>query len=172
MTGGCRNDEVRGLVVRVRYAIGAGALAVMVAASGWAWWAGHAGGTRYGLRAAERATGPACAGLAGRWPGRLDGHGRERVDVTGAEAWGSGAVTARCGVTSPGPSPDPCVSVNGVDWLLEQARSRQAGKKILVSYGRSPAVEVTISHEVRALDTVLLDLSKAVAPIAQRSHCV
>ncbi|ANP50524.1 hypothetical protein J2Z21_004255 [Streptomyces griseochromogenes] len=158
--------------MRVRYAVGAGALAVMVAASGWAWWARHDSDPRYGLRAAERASGPACTGLAGRWPGRLDGHRRERVDVTGAEAWGAGAVTARCGVTSPGPSADPCVSVNGVDWLLEQARSRQAGRKVLVSYGRSPAVEVTVSPGVRAVDTVLLDLSKAVAPMAQRSHCV
>ncbi|WP_425264546.1 DUF3515 family protein [Streptomyces cellostaticus] len=99
-----------------------------MAASGWAWWAGHDSGPRYGLQAAGRAPGPACAGLAGRRPGRLDGHGREQVGVTGAQAWGSGAVTARCGVTSPGPSADPCVSVNGVDRLLEQARSRQAGR--------------------------------------------
>lgn len=159
--------------MRVRYAVGAGALAVLVAAGGWGWWAGQGGGdARYGLRAAERASGPACAGLAGRWPGRLDGHDRERVAVTGAEAWGGGAVTARCGLVSPGPSPDPCMSVNGVDWLLELARSRQSGKKVLVSYGRTPAVEVTISPGVRAVDSVLIDLSEAVAPITQRSHCL
>ncbi|OXY99143.1 DUF3515 family protein [Streptomyces diastatochromogenes] len=156
----------------MRYAVGAGALAVLVAAGGWGWWAGQDGGARYGLRAAERASVPACTGLAGRWPGRLGGHDREGVGVTGAEAWGGGAVTARCGLVSPGPSTDPCVSVDGVDWLLEQARSRQSGKKVLVSYGRTPAVEVTISPGVRAVDSVLTDLSKAVAPIAQRSHCL
>ncbi|MEU5533906.1 DUF3515 family protein [Streptomyces sp. NPDC020362] len=158
--------------MRVRYAVGAGALAIVVAVTGWARWGRPDGDPHHGLRAAERAAGPACTSLAGRWPGRLDGHRRERVGVTGAEAWGGGAVTARCGVTSPGPSADPCVNVNGVDWLIEQARSRRAGRKVLVSYGRSPAVEVTVSPGVRAVDTVLLDLSKAVAPMAQRSHCV
>ncbi|MFF7971603.1 DUF3515 family protein [Streptomyces sp. NPDC007905] len=159
-------------MVGKRYAIGAGALAVVVAAAGWGWWAGHDSGPRYGLRAAERASGAACAGLAGRWPARLDGHGREGVGVTGAEAWGGGAVTARCGLTSPGPSLDPCVSVNGVDWLIEQAGSRQSGRKVLVSYGRDPAVEVTIAPGVRAVDEVLIGLSEAVAPLAQRSHCL
>ncbi|MFJ9819151.1 DUF3515 domain-containing protein [Streptomyces sp. NPDC101151] len=158
--------------MRVRYAVGAGALAVVVAAAGWAWWARHDSGTRYGLSAAERASAPACTGLSGRWPGRLDGHGRERVGVTGAEAWGGGAVTARCGLVSPGPDLDPCVSVNGVDWLIEQDRSRRSGKQVLVSYGRSPAVEVTISPGVRAVDEVLTELSRAVAPIVQRSHCL
>ncbi|MCZ0986003.1 DUF3515 family protein [Streptomyces diastatochromogenes] len=155
----------------MRYAVGAGALAVLVAAGGWGWWAGQDGGARYGLRAAERASVPACMGLAGRWPGGW-AVTTARGGVTGAEAWGGGAVTARCGLVSPGPSTDPCVSVDGVDWLLEQARSRQSGKKVLVSYGRTPAVEVTISPGVRAVDSVLTDLSKAVAPIAQRSHCL
>ncbi|MFF7750732.1 DUF3515 family protein [Streptomyces sp. NPDC007971] len=156
----------------MRYAVGAGALAIVVVVTGWARWGRPDGDPQHGLRAAQRATGPACRSLAGRWPGRLDGHGRERVGVSGAEAWGDGAVTARCGVTSPRLSPDPCMNVNGVDWLLEQARSRRAGKKVLVSYGRSPAVEVTVSPGVRAVDTVLLGLSKAVAPIAQPFHCV
>lgn len=55
-------------------------------------------------------------------------------------AWGDPAVIARCGVATPGPSTDGCLSVNGVDWL---AIPLSDGTKF-VTYGRAPALEVLV----------------------------
>ncbi|MFF7018744.1 MULTISPECIES: hypothetical protein [Streptomyces] len=41
----------------------------------------------------------------------------------------------RCGVTGLGPTVDPCFAAEGVDWVVDTARSSD-NKKVIVTYGR------------------------------------
>ncbi|MEU9382811.1 DUF3515 family protein [Streptomyces sp. NPDC048279] len=112
---------------------------------------------------------PACARIAGRYPARLGEAARDPVTFEGLAVWGQGAVELRCGVTPPGPTTDACVSVDGVDWVW---RERAGDREYLVTYGRSPAVEVSVATSVTRLDGVLLDLSHLVAPLAPNAECL
>ncbi|MGW3630178.1 DUF3515 family protein [Streptomyces sp. NPDC005122] len=98
-------------------------------------------------------------------------HERDRVSYDGLAAWGRGAVELRCGVYPPAPTTDMCVTVDGVDRVLEEAQSRD-GRKYLVTYGRRPAVGVSISDDVPETDVVMVEMSRLVAPVMQRARCV
>lgn len=125
----------------------------------------------FGLRQGPLAKDPACARIARHYPDRLDGNRRDRITFEGLAVWGHGAVRLRCGLIPPAPAKDPCVAVNGVDWVLREADS-QGGRKLLVTYGRRPAVEVSLADSVRQTDTVLIELSRLVAPVPQNDHCL
>ncbi|MFG2356747.1 DUF3515 domain-containing protein [Streptomyces sp. NPDC048521] len=125
----------------------------------------------FGLRQGPQAKDPACARIAAHYPDRLDGHRRGRITFEGLAVWGHGAVRLRCGLTPPAETKDPCVAVNGVDWVLREAASR-GGRKLLVTYGRRPAVEVSLADSVRQTDTVLMELSRLVAPVPRNERCL
>ncbi|MDX3224693.1 DUF3515 domain-containing protein [Streptomyces sp. ME19-01-6] len=125
----------------------------------------------FGVEAAPRGDAPECGRIAKEFPSRLDG--RERADggAAGVAVWGDRAVVLRCGMSPPLPTADPCVEVNGVDWVVEEAKSRD-GEKVVITYGRDPAVEVSISDRVAGIDGVLVELSKVVKPIRQQRECL
>jgi hypothetical protein len=58
-------------------------------------------------------------------------------------AWGDPAVIARCGVRSPGPTTDTCISASGVDWVAH----RLSDGYRFITFGRSPAIEVLVPHD-------------------------
>ncbi|MEV6761035.1 DUF3515 family protein [Streptomyces sp. NPDC051105] len=123
----------------------------------------------FGLAQGPLAKDPACARIADRYPDRLGGAARDPVTFEGLAVWGHGAVELRCGLTPPAPTTDACVSVDGVDWVW---RERAGGRRYLVTYGRNPAVEVSIADSVTRPDAVLLDLSHLVAPIRAGAKCL
>lgn len=125
----------------------------------------------YGVRAAAGAGAPECTRIAKDYPDRLGGQERDRTDLPGVGVWGSGAVVLRCGLTPPRPTTDACVNVDDVDWVLREARSRE-GRKLLITYGRHPAVEATISDQGTDIDTLLVELSEIVKPMRQYEHCI
>ena len=95
-----------------------------------------------GLSEAQRT---ACATWHASLPASLDGQQqrrtRPRSDLTAA--YGSPAISLRCGVTVPGPDPDHgCLQDTSgtVDWLVVP-RDRST---LLLSYGRDPAVELVV----------------------------
>ncbi|MER6219508.1 DUF3515 family protein [Streptomyces sp900105755] len=124
----------------------------------------------FGLAQGPFARDPACARLADRYPDRLGGAARDRVTFEGLAVWGHGTVELRCGVNPPGPTTDACVSVDGVDWVWREAAG--TGRRELVTYGRSPAVEVSAAVSVAGLDAVLVDVSHLVAPIRSGAKCL
>ncbi|MGW1373779.1 DUF3515 family protein [Streptomyces sp. NPDC002446] len=125
----------------------------------------------FGVEAAPSGGGPECTRIANGYPDRLNGQERDRVDLPGVAVWGSGAVVLRCGLTPPRPTTDTCVSVDEVDWVLREARSRD-GRKLLITYGRHPAVEAAISDQAPELDALLVELSRIVKPLRQHEHCI
>lgn len=94
---------------------------------------------------APRADEALCAQVASAWPTQVGGNERVEttVDSPTVAAWGDPAIIARCGVTSPGPTTDECLSADGVDWVM----TRLDDGMRFVTYGRDPAVEVLVpSH--------------------------
>ncbi|KPI28863.1 Protein of unknown function DUF3515 [Actinobacteria bacterium OK074] len=125
-----------------------------------------------GIAQAPHADAPACARIAKSYPAVLGGHRRTDTSSTpGIAVWGDKAVVLRCGLTPPAATTDPCVAVDGVDWVYRQSASRD-GRKVIITYGREPAVEVTLSTQDTAVDGALVDLSGLVRPIRQHDHCI
>ena len=90
----------------------------------------------------DRAGDSACAALAEHWPADISGMAARQVSVTSpaARAWGDPAIVAICGYPPPGPSTAECVSVDGVDWVIQ----RRSDGVQFTTYGRSPAMDVLI----------------------------
>ncbi|MFK0154874.1 DUF3515 family protein [Streptomyces sp. NPDC090499] len=145
-------------------------MAVVGLVAGGALVAGELDSPVFGLAQGPFARDPACARLADRYPHRLGGVARDRVTFEGLAVWGHGAVELRCGVNPPGPTTDACVSVDGVDWVWRETAGD--GRKKLVTYGRSPAVEVSVAGSVAGLDGVLVDLSHLMAPLREGAKCL
>ncbi|MCX4765670.1 DUF3515 domain-containing protein [Streptomyces sp. NBC_01275] len=123
------------------------------------------------VTAAPRGDAPECARIARGYPSSLGGQERSGPRLAGVAAWGEGAVVLRCGLEPPAPTVDRCLNVNGVDWVLEDAKFRD-GRKVLITYGRDPAVELAITDRAAQTDTALVELSRAVQPIRQIAKCV
>lgn len=124
-----------------------------------------------GIEPAEHASSSACTGADKAYPGHVAGKERDDTDQPGVAAWGGGQVIWRCGLTPIRPTLDPCFNVNGVDWVLRQAKST-GGKKVLITYGRKPAVEVTVKDGTDAVDGVLVDVSRMAKPLPKYSKCL
>jgi hypothetical protein len=130
--------------------------------------AGCGGSTK--ITPAPDASAGACGSLLNRAPSTVLNGTRNSLDVAGAASWGSPAVVMRCGVTPPGPTADHCIEVNdGLYWIYTQTKKTYD----FVSYGRVPAVEVTVPTSVpqsNATDA-LIDLADAVRPLKVTGHC-
>lgn len=129
---------------------------------------------------------PACATLARQAPPVLAGLALRPTTAQGAQAWGpggpdalaaAGEVVARCGVEPPGPTTTACTSVSSgpidVDWIS----STSGGGSRFTTYGRRPAVQVTIPSSLTNADpaitqSVLADLAPAVATIEAQRRCL
>ncbi|MHC3473240.1 DUF3515 family protein [Streptomyces sp. 7R007] len=125
----------------------------------------------HGLSAAPRGDAPPCARVTDASPDALDGRERAGTGLPGVAVWGDGAVTLRCGLAPPAATVDPCIAVDGVDWVWRPSTGHD-GRRVLVTFGRDPAVEVSVSDRVAGIDEVLVELSGAVRSIRQGERCV
>lgn len=114
-----------------------------------------------------------CANITVRLPDSVAGKAKRDTDAQATAAWGDPAVVLlRCGVTPIGPTTKPCVTVNGVDWVLETDPSAETIRYI--TFGRTPASEVVISHAAGGVSdaAVLPDLADAIASVKQTKKCL
>jgi len=117
------------------------------------------------MQPADEANAPDCAAVSVRLPDSVDGQPRRWTDAQATGAWGSPAsVLLTCGVAVPGPSTLVCQSVNGVDWLIDDA---DAPNYRFTTYGRSPAVEVYLDYDVVSAQAVLSALATAVLQLPE-----
>jgi len=112
------------------------------------------------LEPAADANNPVCAAVSVLLPENVGGFDRVWTDAQATGAWGDPTIVLRCGVEPPAPSALVCTTLGGIDWLvLDQEDTRQR----LVSYGRDPAVEITIKRgEEIDFGTVVDKLSKSI----------
>ena len=124
-----------------------------------------------GIEPAGHAASAACTGLEDGYLDQVGGKDLDRSGPPGVATWGDGDIVWRCGLTPIPPTGDPCVNVNGVDWVLQEGRST-GGRKTLLTYGRTPAVEVTVQDGAAAIDGVLVDISRMARPLRKYSKCI
>lgn len=120
--------------------------------------------------AAPLAHDPACERVATHWPERVAGTARTPLagDPAGVAAWGEPVILARCGVPSPPPTTNDCIAAEGVDWV---ARGGTPGAgMVFVSYGRTPAIEVTVPAAYAPEPLVLGAFAAAARQIEQGEH--
>jgi len=119
--------------------------------------------------AAEDAKNVGCADVVVRLPDTVAGQEKRETNAQGTGAWGTPAsVLLRCGVTPPGPTEDRCVSVDGVDWVIDES---DPPRYRFTTYGRTPAVEVVVDNDVVSGTTAITDLSRAVSAIPAERAC-
>lgn len=120
------------------------------------------------LQPAPEANTPACADVTVRMPDSVDGQPRRFTDAQATGAWGDpAAVILTCGVPEIGPSTLPCQSVNGVDWVIDEA---DAPRYRVTSFNRTPAVEIYLDNDVVSSAQVLDRLSQIVTVLPQNGR--
>ncbi|MFP7759841.1 DUF3515 family protein [Marisediminicola sp. LYQ134] len=111
------------------------------------------------MEAAPEATDPLCAEITVRLPDTIGELEKRQTDAQATGAWGEPAVVLlTCGVAVPGPSEQRCVTIDGVDWLVDDSDDA-FGR--FTTYGRDPAVQVIVDSEF-AEATALNELATAV----------
>ena len=125
------------------------------------------------LSPAADATSAKCASVVVLLPDTVSTLAQRETNAQGTGAWGEPPdIVLRCGVPVPDPTSKlPCYSVDGIDWLYNDKR---APIFTFTTYGRDPAVAVTInSKDVKADgNQALNDLAVAVAEIPAKHRCL
>jgi hypothetical protein len=123
------------------------------------------------LAAAPGGSSPACADVVARAPQTVLDRTRTTPQAIGVAAWGEPPIVLQCGVdVADGPTSDPCYAVDGVDWINENP---EAGDQptAFVTYGRDPAVRVTVPGPREDATAALVDLAPAVSPLPASKRC-
>jgi hypothetical protein len=112
----------------------------------------------------------ACTSLLDRLPGTVLDRSRSELNVAGAAAWGDPRVVLRCGVPPTGPTSNPCIEADDVDWTLAESGDTLR----FTTFGRNPAVEVSVPGSVGRENAsgALIDLAAAVRAIPATSACI
>jgi uncharacterized protein DUF3515 len=124
-----------------------------------------------GLTAAAGAGDAHCREITRKAPGRLAGKERRSVGLEGVVVWGSQDVILRCGVNSPAATKDPCFAADGVDWVID-VRQSTPERKVIVTFGRTPAAQVAILTRDVHTDEVIVELSRLVAGMPKSGRCL
>lgn len=86
------------------------------------------------------------------------------VQSTGVAAWGDPPIVARCGKQPPGPTTDPCIDINGVDWVATQLDD---GGTMFTTFGRFPAIEVLVPESYDSHPLLLPPFGDAAEQVEQ-----
>ncbi|MEV6833646.1 DUF3515 domain-containing protein [Streptomyces sp. NPDC051133] len=121
-------------------------------------------------RPAPFAHDPACARVAGQLPHKMGKLGLHLPVTDGIAVWGDNSVVVRCGIPMPDKTSDPCVTVDGVDWVWRYRQNKE-GRSLLVTYGRSPALELSLDRAAPS-DTALTTLTRAASELPRQRKCL
>lgn len=121
--------------------------------------------------AAPDAANAKCAPTMIALPEKINEEQLRETTSQATAAWGDpSSIIVRCGVNPPPPTTDPCASVNGVDWLINQIEGTNNWRA--TTYGREPALEVVFNLDKVSSSTVLVDLAQPVAQLPQVAKCL
>lgn len=134
------------------------------------------------VKVAPNAADPVCASVVLALPVKLAQYPRLDTTSQATAAWGDPAapIVLRCGVDPLPPTTKKCVTATdsagrAVDWVaVETGAAAVGGRWTFTTYGREPAVEVTVPPEVtRAGSTsFLVDLAPAISRTAKLRSCL
>lgn len=121
------------------------------------------------MEPAVEANDPLCAEVTVRLPDSVGDQSRVWTDAQATAAWGTpSSVLVTCGLEPPAPTTQQCVSLGGVDWIVDES---QTPKLRLTTYGREPAVQVYVDTTILSADSVLQSLAGAVQQLPKTSEC-
>ncbi|WP_243854517.1 DUF3515 family protein [Canibacter zhoujuaniae] len=121
------------------------------------------------LTPAESANDPHCAAVTVRLPDELAGFAKRATNAQATGAWGDpAAVLTRCGLPVSEPTVNPCINLNGVDWVIDES---EAPLFRFEAYGREPGFEVFVDSDQTSGTDVLLELQSAVERLPQVRQC-
>ncbi len=113
------------------------------------------------LNAADDANNPGCAEVMVRLPDKVDLQARRNTDAQSTAAWGQPAsVLLRCGIKPIDVSVLPCVTVQDVDWLVDDSK---APSYRFITFARTPTTEVIVDSKSVSGSSVLDELASATA---------
>lgn len=119
---------------------------------------------------ADDANNPNCAEVIVRLPEETSTLAKRSTNSQSTAAWGAPvAVTLRCGLEPVLVSSLPCVTAGGVDWIVDDSDKPNYR---FVSFGRTPATEITIDSNQASGATVLEDLGQAVQFTPSTKKCL
>lgn len=125
------------------------------------------------------ASDPLCAEVLRSAPQELGGLEQRSTTSQSTRAWGDPAIIMRCGVEVLGPTEERCITVSSpegpsVDWVMREPQDGDLDVLTLTTYGRTPAVEVTVpaGWDGGDPDAVLSGLAPAVGVIPQVRECL
>jgi hypothetical protein len=122
------------------------------------------------LEPAADANNPGCADVIVRLPDAVDGQERRTTNAQSTAAWGNPATAIlRCGIEPVEISTLPCVTANGVDWIIDESAKPSFR---FISFGRTPALEVIVDSENAVGVNVLDSLAQAVKSIEATKRCI
>ncbi|MDT0616076.1 DUF3515 family protein [Streptomyces lancefieldiae] len=124
------------------------------------------------VSAAPHADDPRCDKVLSRLPDGIPGSSRDWTLGEGVAAWGGQSAVFRCGAEELLPNINLCVTVDGVDWVLDEERLKRDGVSVLRTYGRSPAVEFTYTGPREEVGGLLAALNPAVKWLPQDRKCI
>ena len=103
-----------------------------------------------------------CTAVMAGLPPQVEGQDRREVEPGRfSAAWGSPAITLRCGVDKP-PTLErdsQCFEVNGVGWFVEQATTGY----LFTTIGRTAFVEVAVPSDYAPEANILVDVAATVS---------
>ncbi|MEY2848539.1 MAG: hypothetical protein RI885_1204 [Actinomycetota bacterium] len=120
------------------------------------------------MTAASDAANPDCAEISVRLPDAIDELALRDTDAQATGAWGSPAlVLLTCGVEVPGPTTLRCITIDGVDWIVDDT---DPDVGVFTTYGRDPATRVVVDHDTSD-SNALNALADAVGSLPAEGGC-
>lgn len=121
------------------------------------------------MEPAPDANNPECASITVRLPQTVSGMERRTTNAQSTGAWGDPVgVELRCGSPVSGPTTNLCVSVKGVDWIIDDSK---APIYRFEAYGREPGLELFVNSEHASGTLVASDLSNVAQMLPQKRKC-
>lgn len=133
------------------------------------------------LEPAPDAANPECAKAMVALPYEMGQFEQRETTAQATSAWGDpAAIILKCGVEVQQPVSDPCVSVNGIDWIVkpleegeQSSNSVQSatGTWTATTFGRSPNVQITFDADKVSSSSLLVELGSPVSQLQQTEKC-
>ncbi|MBS1674481.1 MAG: DUF3515 family protein [Actinobacteria bacterium] len=122
------------------------------------------------LKSAGNANSPECAEVTVRMPDTIGTLTARTTDAQATAAWGDPtAVVFACGLEAPAPTTKQCVTINAVDWIVDDSESPYLR---LTTYGREPAAQAYVDTTRISADAALEALAPAVQKLPKKSACI
>ncbi|WP_240423905.1 DUF3515 family protein [Microbacterium halotolerans] len=123
------------------------------------------------LEPQPQANDPLCAEVSVRLPDTIGDQARRWTDAQATAAWGDDSGTSiifACGKEPPAPSTLQCVTIGGVDWIVDESEQPNL---LMTTYGRSPAAEIYVDTTKISSNEALQAVTTSAQQLPSTGEC-